>query len=155
MSGGGRTACGRLTAYSELYDLRFAHQPAVITPSPRARFRSWRFWRRPLLGRLLMLRLLDDHDDVTGPFLPEATAIALTTALLQHRAALVALASSVCDFARELYAKDATREEVVVAVRKLVAESRTLTGSVLEEDGDDEVLDAMVDSCLDEFASNQ
>src|SRR5207253_2838366 len=98
----------------------------------------------------LMLRLLDDDDDVRGPLLPEATAIALTTALLQHRAALVALASSVCDFARELHAKDATREEVVVAVRKLVAESRALTGSVLEEDGDDEVLDAMVDSCLDD-----
>ena len=36
-----------------------------------------------------MLRLMDDQDDVTGPFLPEETAIALTTALVQHRAALV------------------------------------------------------------------
>jgi|SRR5438105_1930044 len=102
-----------------------------------------------------MLRLVDDQDDVTGPFLPEETALALTTALLQHRAALVALASSVCDFARELHAKGAARDEVVVAVRKLVAESRTRTASVLEEDGDDEVLDAMVDSYLDEFAANQ
>ena len=102
-----------------------------------------------------MLRLMDDQDDVTGPFLPEEPAIALTTALVQHRAALVALASSVCAFARELRAKGATREDVVVAVRKLVAESRTRTASVLEEDGDDEVLDAMVDSYLDEFAANQ
>ncbi|PYP63392.1 MAG: hypothetical protein DMD26_14690 [Gemmatimonadetes bacterium] len=98
---------------------------------------------------------MDDQDDVTGPFLPEETAIALTTALVQHRAALAALASSVCAFARELHANGGTRDEVVVAVRKLVTESRTLTASVLEEEGDDEVLDAMVDSCLDEFAANQ
>ena len=94
-----------------------------------------------------MLRLLDDQDDVTGPFLPEEPAIALTTALVQHRAALVALASSVCTFARELRAKGATREEVVVAVRKLLTESRMLTASALEEEGNDEVLDALVDSC--------
>src|SRR5712672_2395167 len=102
-----------------------------------------------------MLRLVDDHDDVTGPFLPEETAIALTTALLQHRAALVVLASSVCDFARELHANGETREEVVVAVHKLVAESRTRTASALEEEGDDQVLDAMVNSCFDEVGADR
>ena len=76
-------------------------------------------------------------------------------ALLQHRAALVALASSVCAFARELLANRGTREEVVVAARTLVAESPTFTASALEEEGDDEVSDAMVDSCLDEFAADQ
>jgi len=30
-----------------------------------------------------------------------------------------------------------------------------VTASALEEEGDDEVLDAMVDSCLDEVAANQ
>ncbi len=67
----------------------------------------------------------------------------------------MALASSACAFAPELLANRGTREEVVVAARTLVAEPRTFTASALEEEGEDEVLDAMVDWCLDEFAANQ
>jgi len=101
-----------------------------------------------------MLRLLNDQGDESGTFLTEATRTSLTAALLEHRAALVVLASSVCDFARDLQAHGAGREEIVIAVREVVAESRTTT-NVLEETGDDEVLDAMVDSCLDEFVARQ
>ena len=67
----------------------------------------------------------------------------------------MALASSACAFAPELLASRETREEAVVAARTLVAEPRTFTASAPEEEGDGEVLDAMVDSCLDEFAANQ
>jgi hypothetical protein len=60
---------------------------------------------------------------------------------------------SACDFTLELRAKGATPEEVFLAVRKLVTESPTLTASAVEE-GDDEVVDARVGSCLDTFAAN-
>ena len=99
-----------------------------------------------------MPRLPHVQKEVRVLFLPEARRGALTTALLEHRAALVALASAVCDFARELHASGDTRDEIVIAVRELVAEFRRVTASGLEEEGDDEVLDAMVDSCLDEWA---
>ena len=102
-----------------------------------------------------MPRLPDDQGEGRVPFLPEARRVALTTALREHRAALVALASAVCEFARELHASGETRDEILIAVREHLAEFQTLNASVLEEEGDDEVLDAMVDSCLDDWADER
>jgi hypothetical protein len=98
-----------------------------------------------------MPRLWHDQGEVSGPLLPEESRLALTAALLEHRTALVTLASAVCDFARELQASGSAREEILIAVRELVVEFRTLTVNALEEEGDDDVLDAMVDSRLDEW----
>jgi hypothetical protein len=93
----------------------------------------------------------------------------LTSCLIQRDAAVVGQrsfgiarsplppASSVADFRSKLHAKrrNTHEEVVVVAVGKLDAESRPVTGSTLEEEGADEVVDATVDSCSDECAPNK